>query len=474
MNPKTKNFFSEERTIDLRELFWKFLEQWKAFIIISVCIAACYLGMVYIQNARTYERTQQNDANTHSAEEIINSLPKDKQAVVVGAYRLLQEREQLGKYVQTAPLMQLNSRQVDRLRMTWAVDAGDNQSAVIMAYATVLQGQECIQAIIDSSQIGFNSSQASELINISYPNKEGQDIICLDVYLTKDIQVEVLQEKIGQLIEKTNAQLYEKYIPHRIINTQNEIVNVADKNVFEKQVTVLNSFTNCNNQINSFKTTFSAEQREAFSKLESITNGVEPVKTEKTQNKTITLRNVVSGIVLGFIICLVLFVLQTILSATVYGASMIKNSSMRLIGEWYGPFKNSSKRSLFQDSFIRRKHHRNHLDSNTESENASNTINSICKYNDIIRILFVKTVKCSKEQDRFIEDCINKCVLNGIDIKCVEVNQEDNNIDDVNIINTDGLVLVVNQSKTKAKNIKLIVDRCNDYNKPIIGSVLLG
>lgn len=475
MNSKTNNQFPNEKVINIKELCWRLFEQWRMLVIFTILVTAIFLGYTHFQNTRALKNKAQQDVKQLTAEEIINTLPEKKKAVVAGAYRLLLEREQLAQYIQNAPFMQLDPSHVDCLRLSWSVNADEKiKKSLIQAYATTMQTNECISTIIECCKDQLNSAQVSDLISITYPSEKGQDMICCDLYLTDSMDVDLLQEKLSQIINNASSRLQEEYGPHQIVDLRSEIVNVSDDKALQKQATVLNNFANSNNQINSLKTTFSSEQRDAFSRLEALNNGQEATVQDDMPQKTLTVHNVLLGIILGLILYLLGFLLHAIVTKKMLYANEIPDSSLHRLGEWYSDCSDLKKGAVIQDRFVKKKHHSAHLDKEDEIEKTLKRIDKICEQNAINKVLFISTAHRSKEQDEFISNIIAQCVSSGIVADCTELNRNDYEIADSLLFNTDGVVLCLIQDNTNLKDIEYVFNKCNDCNKIIIGSVYLG
>ena len=475
MNSKTNNQFLNEKVINIKELCWRLFEQWRMIVIFTILVTAIFLGYTHLQNTRASKKNVQQDAQELSAEEIINALPEKNKAVVAGAYRLLLEREQLAQYIQSTPFMQLDPSRVERLRLSWSVIADERiQKSLIQAYATTFQSNECINTIIKCCNDQLNSAQVSDLISVTFPSEKGQEAICCDVYLTDSVDVELLQEKLRQIISNDFTRLQKEFGPHQVVDLRSEVAIVSDETVLQKQTLVLNSFANSNNQINSLKTTFSSEQRDAFSRLEALNNGQKATVQDDTPQKTLTVHSVLLGIILGFILYLFGFFLHVIVTKKVLYADEIPDSSLRRLGEWYSDCSDlNGIRALMKDRLITKRHYRMHLNKAEEIEKASNAINKICKYNGIKRVLFVSTNVTVKEQQEFITTLAMRCALTNTDANCAEINQK-NYDNESSLTEVDGVVLFLIKGCTTYKDIDYLYNRCNDYNKPIIGTVFLG
>lgn len=471
-----KNHYEKESLIDFKEICWRLLEQWKAVLLVTCCITLAFLGYVYLHNAK--ESRSQNQAQQEkqyaSEQEIIDSLPDAEQELVASAYRLLQKREEYSRYILSAPIMEINPNHAKRIRISWAIES-DNQKidTLVMAYLLGLQSESCKSALIEASGADIDSEEFNDLISITFPNQADMGVVCYDVFLTEDIDTEAIQEALKSQVQELHGKLSEELGDHNIKNYQSEVGIVSDQTIYSRQVSALSNYATINNQINNLKNTFSAAQDKAFSKLQEKDHTTETADQVPVPKKTLTILNILIGLFLGICAYVIVFFVYVILSNRAISSNMLNESNARSLGEWYGD-TDSKKTGLKRDRFVWRKHHRKHLDREQEIESTSNVIANICKINQISKMLLVLTAECSQIQRAFINDLSNSLALKEISIKTVDVKLGNNALFDSALLEADGIVLIIVDLKTRSKDVGTVFDRCNDYIKPVLGSVYLG
>ena len=471
----TENRYPNEITISLKELCWRLLEQWKLVILVSVCIAACFSGIMYgraNKAAKTGDNTQES-VLTH--QEIINNLPESKRSLVVDAYQLLQKRDQLSEYLRTAPVMQIDSNHAKRVRISWAIGGDENDTYTLaMLYLLDLQAEECKKELLKASGTHINLDQFNDLMFFAYPGGLGQDVVCCDVFLIDDMDAEALRTEFKHQVDSIYAKLQNEVGEHQINDYSSEIAIVSDKKLCEEQIQYYYYYSNINSQLNSLKNTFSSEQEDAFSKLQIDSSNTENIDQSINLSKTTIIRNVVIGSIVGLILYLIAFFLYIILSNHIISTDMIKGSSARILGDWYTDLADDKRFGLLQSRFIWKKHHFRSLDRDIQLDSIVDAIESTCRYKDIKKILMIETVKQVKEQKDFLERVSNRLSLLGLYIQHTKLYTSDNVIADKDLLDIDGIIVVVIDSRTRIKSMESIFDKCNYYNKPIIGNIYLG
>ena len=468
-----QNHLCKDRVIDLKELCWRLLEQWRAVIIVVVCVMVAFFGLLIFREMRVseIESNQQNDKQITESD-IINALPESEKTVVASTYRLLQEREKISDYIYNAPIMKLDPNKAERLRVSWAIDeSGKDNNALAMSYVMELQTESCRSRMINACGVNMDAGHFNDLVFFSLPEKIGEGVVCCDIFLTAEMQEDILQNELGNIVKDIHTKITNEFGDHQIRNYQSEIAFVADDRILQQQTTLLNGFANLNNQINSFKNVFSIEQKEALGKLQELENEQETAVAISHKKSVFTVRNVIIGIILGGVAYLVCFFLYFMLSGKVIGGSMVDGIPGRVMGEW-ACFSTDSKRNLLMlDSRFFNKHHKNHLNKNEEIYKASRSIKSLCDYKRVYKLAFVLTTELTRDQQSFVDELKKSLETKGINITVTKENNYQ--IEECDIVNNESVMFIVVDSKTSIKSIEMIIEQCNDYERLILGSIVL-
>lgn len=467
------NKMANELMIDIKDFFWRLLEQWKAVLLVAICVMVAFLGFLHIRYSNNIKEKKeaQNITQQITMQDILKTLPEQERSAVVSVYRLWQEREQASEYICSAPIMQIDPNHAKRLRASWAVSKTDKEINMIdMSYAVEIQSENCIKALVRAGGIELKSDSFSDLVFITYPSELGQEIVCLDVFLTDEMQEESVQKELQHQIEEAHNQLQKEFGNHEIINYKSELAVVSDERVYEKQVSALKRFSDISSQVNSLKNMLSNEQKDALVKLQQME--VEPTATKEASiaPKAITPRNVLIGFVLGILIYAGLFLLYIIISNRVFSVRVLEEkASIRNLGEWHDSTRITNN-ALIKDYSIWQRHHFRSLDKEAEINKITHILENVCKHKRISSLLFSLVGEPSILQEGFIKELSQKLKEKGFNVK----QTKSGNLDDSVIMDADGVVVAVIDSRTEFKDLGVLFDRCYDYEKPIIGSVYLG
>lgn len=465
---------SDTFSVRIDELCWRLLEQWKAIGLVALCTMALFLGLLHFRYANDSHQENQvkNHASLITEQQIIESLPENKRSVVASAYRFWKQREYLSYYIDNAAIMRIDPNHAKRLRVSWAINASENQiNALTNAYMVEVQSEQCRKALLDSSGIELSSEQANDLIFITSQDKTNQAVVCFDIFLTDDMDDVAFQEELKRQIDNMYTRLQTEIGEHQIKNYQSEISTVSDDRLLSKQLTILNNFANANNQINTFNNTFSSDQKDAFAKLQEKNNRKEIVEQTPEAPRALSARNALVGLMLGFILYLITYYLYLVLSGKIISNHLIEEMHIRSFGEWYD--WDSRGKPLLHDGFIWKRHHKNNLDREKTLERTKRKLENACTCRSVNTLMMAMTADCSEAQKAFIQNIvdyfgpINK---NAISVEIDKIND----IDDSAFLNTESVLLIIVDSSTTYKDLECILNLCDDYHKQIIGSLYLG
>ena len=466
-----RDSFSNMLRIDLREVYWRIIEQWRAILVFSVCIMLVFIGFMKL-NAIIENKSEgngQDQVSIQSEQEIIDSLSESEQSLVSSAYRLWLEREQLGEYIDNALIMEIDSNHAKRVRVSWSIDSYtiNDISILELSYITSLQSNECRLALLQASGVNVSVEQQNDLLYITYPDESVQGGICCDFFITENMNAEEVQSEFKRQIDTTYKRLQDDVGDHQIKNYRSEIAIVSDERVLKKQTEALSYYANLNSNVNNLRNTFSSEQKDAFSKL------IEKKPTIQTEKKVetppvLSQKNIIIGLAFGVFIYVCLFLLYVILSNRILSSKPIQESQIRLLGELYT--SNSKYNPLLRDKLIWDRRHRKMFDEAKETDKVLVTLKSICQYKQLDSVLLVLTADSLKQQT-IIDEITSKLVSNGISVEIALTEKQ--NIDKA-IISVGGVVLIIIENKTRANEIDSILERCIEYDKPVLGSVYLG
>lgn len=477
MNQKTNN----ELVIDVKELLWRLLEQWKAIVAFSVIIAVLFSCFMYSRSG-----AEENDV-VLNPDDVLSSLSIQDQEKVLGILSEHEAVNRVQRYITESPLMNLDPYNISAFCITWLVDSDEKNNKQISAtYLDELSSID-LATLIDQAWGGkYGPDSVRELLNTTAGIEINSDIgvesntVKLAVYLPEGMSADGIDEVIESKLSEVKETISNSIGSHQVIRIRSGMEVCTDQNLAELQYNTYNRFYNLNSQLNNVVNGMSAEQKQAYEKLLVLdvssdeTNNVVTENAVGTSNtKFFNKRYLAVGFVLGSFVYAFLYFLYFVFSGKVFSTAILEKSfSMRTLAELYSCKREGVIKTLTSDVFLGKMRHRGHMDMTNEVERIYESIR-----NDIEgkgSILLVCNDKVRATTSSFIELLSEKLRSNSI-----TVNKETVSIDDgitlrENAISTsDAVVAIIDEKVVRLKDIKEICDRCNYCKRKVVGAAYI-
>ena len=110
-----------------------------------------------------------------------------------------------------------------------------------------------------------------------------------------------------------------------------------------------------------------------------------------------------------------------------------------------------------------------------EAEEARSSLLSACKYLKINQLLCIQSANFSDKQLQYIKTVTDNLSESGINAVIAKVSQSDGQkMDESLLLENQGAILVINSKDSSIDDINAVIERCCDYNIPVLGSIYLG
>lgn len=478
MNTRFDNKLGNKTILDLREFLWRLLEQWKLVLAVALCFTVVFLGYMHMHNEKEAKlATQTQKANQElTRESILDSLSQGDRAVVKNAELLFQKQQQLMNYTETAPIMKIATDKAKRLRTRWSIEADSEIiSALAQGYVLALQKEENTSALLESSGVDANLAQFNELIGFGQSTNENTATINMDILLTEEMNTDAMKSEIEKMVNSIHDDLSKELTDHKIRNFKHDINAVSSQDISNKQIAALNNLTNINNQLSACVAAFTPGQQAAYDKLLLIDNSTAETAAEIKPEATITLNNIIAGLVLGGFLYIVFYFIYLLLSKKVMSAKILKGSQAHLIGEWYSQKAKERQPSIIRSLPVWKRHHKHYIDEESARQKCAESISNICRLKGLTNIALYMTTALNESQSVFIKELREELKADQMDLQLYECSRG-NSIVLVGqmMLEAEGFLLAVIESKTKLKSIEDVLESCNEYDKPVLGSIYLG
>ena len=115
--------------IDLKEMLWRLLEQWKTIIVFLVVFTILFLSVTYIQGNKIPDGEEGNVVLT--PQDQLEQFSPVIQERILSAYNMSLNINDLNSYVTNAPIMQLNPKKVKSLVGVWLITSEEGKAELL-------------------------------------------------------------------------------------------------------------------------------------------------------------------------------------------------------------------------------------------------------------------------------------------------------------------------------------------------------
>lgn len=296
-----------ERELDLIELFWNILFEWRQIICFGVIFAVLLGGVKYVNDSRNYHIAQNKDMELEE-----NALSDDEMQQVLNAKNLMARIMEYENYLETSALMQINLYEKPVVELQYYVDSdytfnytqenqSDYTSNLMTLYYNYIMSGEMSDKVIEVAELSLNQADISELWSV------------LQTGSTISIKFTCPEEKKMEVVAKViKEQLSKKEIEYQEIGTHelkllNESRNVVvDNALIDRRNIISTNIATLNTQLNTLKTGMTEQQ---MSLLNSLQADGEVMNTLKmTAKPRISIKYMILGAFLGiFLVCVWIF-----------------------------------------------------------------------------------------------------------------------------------------------------------------------
>ena len=486
-----------EMEINLKEVIWDLLSQWKAVLLVALVMALIVTGAKYANDTRAADAMAQKAAEdeaaaTLSEDERINSVldgldEEGRQEVLYNVSRQMWVQEQRD-YISNSLLMNINPTAVRTLYMNFAIDAEDNDvPALENEYDCFISGQAMIEAIKPVIKADANDRYIGELIwtdetsNYSEENNYEDATFTMQVILLDDTNAEAVKEAINDAFFNKSKELSKSIAPHELKMIGSDEKTGPNMRIINSRGDLINRVANMQNNLGNDLNVLSEEQKKAIDEIAAIKmdaekknaeageasiapSATEDANPEEGLTTRLSKKYALFGFILGAMFYAFAYLLYIITRGRVNYASDLENYiGTRLLGMIYQPTDRSGFAKLLHSKLVDKYRYRKLPDADTQFSDAVEAIEAVCIHSDIKDITAFKMT----EDD----DCFAK-VTNLSKVK-VNTNYAADGIKDKELLDIKNAIFVVD-NKAEASELVTTANLCRDYDTNILGCVFVG
>lgn len=267
---------NQEREISLKELFWKIVLAWKAWLICGVIFAVLFAGLRYVKDMRSYQVAIESLKSTkgNTAKDVAETvLTADECQEVQDAKSIQQAMDKSRKYLQESVLMNIDPYQEQSLILQYYIDSdytwninkdfsGDYTSAVTNAYAEYVKSGVVAKRIQEELGLDVEERYIEELISVEELESavKTEDILTVQVIYNDEKVLEQMAQILKECLEEQTATINNTVGSHTLKLLSENIAVHTDSELAEKHSTVQSQMDSYRTQLNTLLDTMTEDQ----------------------------------------------------------------------------------------------------------------------------------------------------------------------------------------------------------------------
>lgn len=498
-----------EIEINLKEVIWDLLEQWKAIIIVAFLMALFLSGLKFQRDLNTYNTAQQERKRIaqsgKTAEEriddVISSLPEDEVATVEFMVNQNEWIETEKEYLNKSILMNTNPVNQRTLMLDYYISMADTteskMTALVYGYAGLLKNEKLVNSLREVIAPESESKYIAELISANGDNSgsgnssgDGNSLLIdsdadgaimeVRVVLPGDVDINVVERAITEVLSDHRDNLADKIGKHNIrlvksteayiynsaaVNNHNSIMT----NIYNLQINEKNMLPSLSDRQRTAIESIMIIKKEAREGIdtekkegsERDKETVEVLKKPKLSKKYVMLGGILGTTGYGFI-----YLVLMLLKGRIKNASdAVRYTRTRLIGEIYKEKEWKGTRALLHSNLISKYRYGNKRNPNTQIKNTIDALEVACSHEGLHEVSLISTTEdCD---DKIAKEILSKVRERGLDARLIKL-PEIINIRELAAL-SQAVFLI--DSETKISKVNELVAACIDYDVTVVGSI---
>lgn len=250
-----------EREINLADLFWNILFNWRKVVCFSVMIALLICGIKYILDNRNYHAAQSIGTTQGT---II--LTAEEQEQIEDGIVMIERIQNYQKYLNESALMQIDPYKKPIVELQYYVESDytynytqDNQNDytgnLMSLYYNYIRSGEMSSKLIKAINLSISQADFSELCSVA---QSGSTMVVTFTWVDEKKLDEISEFIKSQLLEKESE--FQEVGSHKLKLLRESKNIVADVDLAEKKNTLSNNIGYINTQLSNLKANMSEEQ----------------------------------------------------------------------------------------------------------------------------------------------------------------------------------------------------------------------
>lgn len=370
MNGNDYNMYEDEMEIDLIDLMFYLMRQWKT-LIVAIVIGALVGGGIYVVKKRSYDQSAMPVQETEEEKEALDDyvVAPDVKANMELAYQYRQLYWKQLEYNQKSVIMQLDPNAVYTGELKYYMTAGDDTGLISILYQNILGNRDLLTELQEVSQLDCSPSYIQELIGCSVNTEkdsqininnvvsntsesavpvEKNSVITYTVVSINEASCEQMLQIIREKVEELNLECEENYEEYSALEVNNAVRLLTNNDYLNKQRAHIDQLSSYLNNIRNLEAAFEGEDLHYYNLMYLSREDEEDIEESQellgeAEETPAAPPDPVKWLVIGiFLLCVCwggYYMLKYLLDKHIKTGDEIRSYQLALIGclEGYGP-----------------------------------------------------------------------------------------------------------------------------------------
>ena len=463
--------------IDLKEMLWRLLEQWKTIIVFLVVFTILFLSVTYIQGNKIPDGEEGNVVLT--PQDQLEQFSPVIQERILSAYNMSLNINDLNSYVTNAPIMQLNPKKVKSLVGVWLITSEEGKAELLSDIYT----DEAIRFEIAGKIAGafggnYDTGYLAEMISLEKNDAEGsasngtESAFKMTVFMPDEVDADAVRDAAVSAVKNFsgNASGIGSYSVDLV---SGDVITLSSEYVSDKQTGTFDELTSVYSQRKLALDALSKDQKTVYT---NIMQGINVVQNPTDTVPLISIKRLCLRVLLGAVLYIIIFICKILFSGSVQSSSQVEDLfGIRTLGECYPAKKKKNFMSfMLSDDGISHLRHKGHTDIAQDSCKACESILAVTKAENIGDLMLISNKRSVSEARAFIDELSEKLTAGGLKVNEATLDAGKGvTVGENTLMSSGGVVIAVDENKSSLKDIKEICDKCDNSRTPVLGAVYI-
>lgn len=485
--------------LDLKELFWRLLKQYKAILLFSLimavllCLAQHFMAVKAYNAAMEADKEKAEQVELSLDEQIDSVLKKIPESERTGVEYLVHGQEWINaqkKYLDESLLMGTDPTNQRVLVLTYAIEGAEEKDlpSLISNYKNYLISNKNVEAVKPLISEEAEDKYIAELIQFADEDKvgfeidtmSGSNVINTLIVLPYDTDAGKLADAVTASVKDYSKS--QQHIQHTVRLSYSEEETCYDKFTGGRMREIMVNINNMEKALTEAKKSMSDEQKAAAESIVAIKDNAskledaDPAETEQgtaddepevKAKPGFSKKYALAGFVLGAMLYALAFTALMMLRDRVNSAvDTVNYTGARLLGEVYHPGDHKGIQKLMNSEAIGRIQHKGKSDTEAQIRKTVSALEALCEHKDI-RDLTVLDLTASDSAARTVNEVAQSAENKDLRITVLGNAAE---IEEKSLNEIDNAVIAVSD-RTKASDVFRMMEMLGAYDVKGIGSV---